>query len=223
MTERGAFEHIVWDWNGTLFNDAGLCRDVMNRMLRKRGMPEMTAERYQKVFDFPVREYYRRLGYDFTRESFETLGSEFMAGYERCRLECGLQPGAREVLEQIRGAGFRQSLLSAYRADTLEELLVHFGVRELFDHVIGADDHYASGKIERGLQWTRSTGLSPGRILLVGDTVHDYEVAAALGAACWLIPCGNHTRERLERCGVPVLRSLRDVPGRLQAHARGRS
>ena len=206
-----SFKHIIWDWNGTLFNDAWLCMDVMNGLLRRRGLPLLTAERYQELFEFPVENYYRRLGFDFGRESFEQLGTEFMADYESRRLECGLREHARDVLAAVKRKGLTQSVLSAYKHDTLEQLLDHFGVRPFFVRVIGSDDHYASGKVDQGRRWIRELTCRPEEVLLIGDTLHDFEVAQAMGTACWLIPCGNHSRERLETCGVPVLDSLREV------------
>ncbi|OQW96427.1 MAG: hypothetical protein BWK77_04770 [Verrucomicrobia bacterium A1] len=209
------YQHIIWDWNGTLFNDAWLCMDVMNGLLRRRGLPLLTLERYQQLFDFPVINYYRQLGFDFSKESFEDLGTEFIADYERRRLECGLREEARAVLEGIRAAGMTQSVLSAYKKTTLEDILAHFDVRPFFVRAIGSDDHYASGKVEQGRKWIRELGCEPGQALLIGDTTHDHEVAEAMGTGCWLIPGGNHSRARLETCGVPVLDSLRDVMKRL--------
>ena len=66
-------KHVIWDWNGTLLDDAWLCVDVMNGMLSKRGLPLITLEIYRNIFDFPVRDYYLKLGYDFDNESFEMV------------------------------------------------------------------------------------------------------------------------------------------------------
>ncbi|MBU0678442.1 MAG: HAD hydrolase-like protein [Verrucomicrobia bacterium] len=203
--------HVIWDWNGTLFNDAWLCLDVMNGLLRRRNMEPLTAEKYQEIFDFPVIEYYRKVGFDFSRESFEVLGTEFIDDYERRRLEACLQNHALDVLKAIRGQGISQSVLSAYKQQTLDELLRHFGIRNMFINVLGQTDHYAIGKIEIGRAWIEELGVDPARVLLIGDTVHDHEVAEEIGCECWLIPAGNHSRDKLSTCGVPVLDSLADV------------
>jgi phosphoglycolate phosphatase len=205
------FRHIVWDWNGTLLNDAWLCVDVMNGLLRRRGLPLLTPERYEQVFDFPVIDYYRRLGFDFEKEPFAKSGAEFIADYERRRHEAALQPEALDVLRAIRDAGIAQSVLSAYRHETLEELLRHFGVRDFFDEVVGADDKYAHGKVGQGRALIERLGLSPDVVAVIGDTVHDFEVSREIGCACFLIPSGNHSRGRLESCGVPVLTSLKNL------------
>ena len=58
--------------------------------------------------------------------------------------------------------------------------------------------------------------LDPRKTLMIGDTVHDAEVAAAMGIDCWLVRNGHQDRERLEATGVPVLDRLGNIPDRLK-------
>ena len=66
------YSHILWDWNGTLLDDAWLCVDVMNSMLTERKLQPLTLQRYRDIFSFPVKDYYLLLGFDFEKEPFET-------------------------------------------------------------------------------------------------------------------------------------------------------
>lgn len=207
----GKFRHLIWDWNGTLLDDAWLCREIMNGQLSRRGLPVLSAERYEAVFDFPVEGYYRKVGFDWRNETFEQAGTEFIVEYEKRKKECRLQPGAGELLNQIKKAGRSQAVLSAYSHKTLEEFLGHFGVREHFRSVAGSRDHYAEGKVVHGLKMLEGLHVSPEETLLIGDTTHDAEVAKAMGVGCVLIPCGHNSRERLLRCGVEVVAGLGDL------------
>lgn len=36
------YETVIWDFNGTLFDDAWLCIDVMNEMLNRRGLKTLS-------------------------------------------------------------------------------------------------------------------------------------------------------------------------------------
>ena len=119
----GKYRHLIWDWNGTLLDDAWLCREIMNRQLTRRGLPILTAERYEAVFDFPVEGYYRKVGFDWRNETFEEAGTEFILEYEKRKKECRLQPGAKELLHQIKKTGKSQAVLSAYSHKTLDEFL----------------------------------------------------------------------------------------------------
>ena len=48
---------------GTLFDDAGLCVEIINDLLARYGLPLLSRERYEEIFTFPVRLYYERAGF----------------------------------------------------------------------------------------------------------------------------------------------------------------
>ena len=202
------YRHLIWDWNGTLLDDAWLCREIMNGQLRKRGLPVISRERYETVFDFPVERYYRTVGFDWAKESFAEAGTEFILEYEKRKKECRLQAGAKALLQRVEQEGISQAVLSAYSHHTLEEFLGHFGVRKHFRSVAGNRDHYAAGKVEQGLKMLEELHVSPEETLLIGDTTHDAEVAKAMGVACVLVPCGHNSPARLKECGVVLVESL---------------
>ena len=205
------YKHVIWDWNGTLFNDTWLGVEVINRTLSKRGMPTISEQEYRSLFTFPVIDYYKALGFDFVDESFEVVGTEWVIEYERRRHEVQLHDSARETLEALRARGVSQSIVSAYKQNTLDELVGHFGLNEFFLKVNGLDNHYATSKEAVGIAWMRELGHGPHEVLFIGDTEHDYDVAQAIGADCVLIPNGHQTREKLEKTGAELIGSLSEL------------
>ena len=200
--------HLIWDWNGTLLDDLTLCIDVMNAMLDRRQLPRLDLARYHALFDFPVRAYYERLGFNPARDNFERLSIEFITGYDARRLESTLHRDSRRVLAAAAAAGLQQSILSAYRQETLREIVQHFGIATYFDHITGLDNIHAYSKVTLGQDLIRLLGIPPGDILLVGDTRHDLEVARELGVDCALIAAGHHPADRLRAGGGHVFPDL---------------
>ena len=205
------YKHVIWDWNGTLLDDAWLCVDVMNRMLKERNMQPLSLEHYQAIFDFPVIDYYRRVGFDFEKESFVSLGTRFITEYEERRHECQLHEDAHKTLQWFHANNIEQSILSAYRHEPLIELLSYFNIDHFFAHAVGLTDHYAHGKRHIGLEFIKNSKHHPHETLFIGDTTHDYDVAKAMKIDCCLIPRGNHSEEKLKQCGVPVLANLDEL------------
>lgn len=199
---------VIWDWNGTLLNDARACCAIMNDVLRRHRAPPLSYARYQDIFDFPVQRYYEMLGFDFRRTPFEQVGTEFITRYERRRSRLRLQPGARSLLDALQRHGVTQVVLSAYRQETLETLIAEKRLRQVFHHLSGANNHYAEGKIEQGVRLIKELGLNPSVTLMVGDTRHDWEVARAMGVDCVLLDAGHQSRQRLVACGVPLFDDL---------------
>lgn len=208
MTSR--YRHIIWDWNGTLFDDAWLCVEIINDLLARRGMPTVDSTSYAEQFTFPVKDYYRAVGFNFTQVPFEVLAAEFMEQYDRRRFECRLQLGARQVLDALAARGCRQSILSAYEQSRLDEMVAFMGLKGFFTHLYGLNDYYSASKLELGKRFLTELD-SPDAAVLVGDSLHDAEVAEAMGIDCVLIPCGHYSRARLSANGNRVLDSLHDV------------
>ena len=212
---RPRYRHIVWDWNGTLLDDLDLSIDVMNGMLLRRRLPLLDRARYHALFDFPVRSYYERLGFDAAHDSFEQLSVEFIAGYDARRWECRLHPDVDELLAAAGRAGSTQSILSAYRQQTLTEIVGHFALTPHFVRLTGLDNIFAHSKAELGRAWIAELGLPPQDVLMVGDTLHDLDVAAAMGVDCALVAAGHHPEARLRTRSQRVFQNLRALSAEL--------
>lgn len=202
------YEHVIWDWNGTLLDDVGLCVDVMNRMLRARGMAALDAAYYRQIFAFPVKKYYQILGFDLVAEPFERLAAEYCMEYDARVTECTLHAEAIDALNLFSSQGVGQSILSSHEHETLLKALRSFEVDGYFEEVVGLSDRYAAGKIEAGHELISRLGIDPADTVLVGDTEHDHEVAAALGSKCILVANGHHSNRRLRAVHDDVIESL---------------
>lgn len=210
--DMGNFKHIIWDWNGTLLNDTWLCVEVLNGLLEKRGRPPITNEDYRSNFGFPVIQFYNYLGFDTDVDSFERVSHEFISAYEaRWLTECQLHPAAAEVLRAMGEKGRTHSVLSAAKQEALDLGIRHFGIDQHFIGLCGTDNIYAHGKIERGLAWIEQLDWEPAEVVLIGDTLHDFEVAEAMGTECILLAHGHHTPERLGATGKPLAHSLQEL------------
>ncbi len=202
------YKHIIWDWNGTLFDDVELCHSIINGLLKRNKIEEISLLRYKEIFDFPVEDYYKKAGLDFNKTSFEILGKEFIEEYEERKFESSIFYEVNDILDTVKSLGVTQSLLSAYQHDSLVKIINHFGITEYFIGLNGLDNIYAASKVEIGKKWIKKLGYESGEYVLIGDTVHDFEVACEIGADCILISSGHQSKERLLKCGVPVFENL---------------
>jgi len=212
MIERlSKYKHIIWDWNGTLINDIWLVVEIMNKMLKKRNMPGIDLKKYREIFDFPVIDYYAKLGFNFSKESFEELTVEFISEYYTRFNECKLFNEVEEVLKKIRDMGIPQSILSASKEDVLIEKIKYYGISKYFNRIIGLENHYAESKVEKGKEWIAELNLDPQDVLLMGDTAHDYDVSKHIGCDCLLVANGHYSYERLAKLGVDVIGTLKEM------------
>lgn len=208
------YGNVVWDWNGTLLDDVKVGVKTVNDMLRRRGLPLLTEQEYKDRFGFPVADFYGCIGFDTEKESLHELSVDFVETYDRYAGEVGLNPHVPEVLAAVRQSGRKQYILSALREDLLRRMLADFHIDSRFDGVCGSDDIYAAGKIERGRRMLEALAICPAETLMVGDTLHDAEVAETLGLDCILFAGGHNSEWRLAEKAA-VIHDLRELVHRL--------
>ena len=191
---------IFWDWNGTLMDDLDFTHGCLNWMLETHGYPQRyDLAAYREIFGFPIEEYYIRAGFDFARHPYPELAECFMAHYNAGVDACPPSAHAAETLAELSRRGWRQSVLSASRRDYLIEQVAARGLQGYFTELLGLADIYGVSKVQVGRNWLAQSGIDPAACVMVGDTQHDAEVAAALGTRCVLYTGGHQSRKRLKR------------------------
>lgn len=193
------YECIIWDWNGTLLDDAWWCLEVINTLLKKRGLPPIGClNEYRAIFGFPVIDYYRRAGFDFEREPFEAVALEFVEAYDSGAGRLRLFDGAVETLAHFHSRGVRQFIISASEARSLGRQVEKLNIGRYFEEVCGIKNIFAESKINACLDCIARNKIDAGKTVLIGDTSHDAFVAAEIGADCILIPNGHQDQDQYQ-------------------------
>lgn len=204
-------KYIVWDWNGTLFNDVDLCVNCINRLLVSEDLkPLESLNHYRSVFGFPIQEYYKRAGFDFTKTPYDILAHRYMQDYQDKSYECKLFDDVVDTFKKASELGIKQVILSASKKDYLMDQINLFNILESIDSIWGIEDIYAHSKQELAQRFFETCGKDD-EIWFVGDSTHDFEVASSIGANCILVTTGHQSRERLETVNVPVVDSLMEA------------
>jgi len=211
MLKPSQYKHIIWDWNGTLLNDVWLFVEIMNGVLENRNMDIITVEKYRDIFGFPVENYYKKLGFDLEKESFQKLGLEFIKEYKKRRYDAGLHPMVNSILSKLLTININHSILSAQHQTLLDDHAKYYNICKYFTEIKGLNNYFAHSKIDKGINLMYNTGLNPREVLFVGDTDHDFEVARALKIDCLLLSHGHHSHSRLIQTGAPVIKELKNI------------
>ena len=198
----GTYKVVIWDWNGTLADDAKTSLLATNDILRRHGKQPINMEQYYEYIDTPISKFYEHL-FDLNEVPMAVIGKEFYEYYPK--YFPGLHAGAEALLEELRRAGMVQVILSSAHRKNIEQDAERFGILPYFDAILAADDLLAESKVERGLAWIAEQEISPADMVMIGDTLHDYETARAMGVDCILCAIGHQAERDLKTAGAPVV------------------
>ena len=187
--------YILWDWNGTLLDDTQAALDTLNIMLSRRGVKPITMEFFRDHFAFPCRPFYDTIGMHVEDAEWDALAKEYHDLYAEQPKELNRETIA--ALERVKAAGARQSIISALRQDLLDEVTERMGVAKYMECIYGVDNLDGASKLDRALELlTRIDNADP---VVIGDALHDKEVADALKVRCVLCGQGSHASWRLRK------------------------
>ena len=205
-------KNIIWDWNGTLLNDIDISMEALNRLLALENLPQvLEKEEYRRYFQFPVIEYYKKVGFDFEKTPFSQLAKQYMDYYQPHSLSCELHRDVVETLEIMKGQGIHQYLLSASDLTFLKQQLAQYDITPYFEDIKGLDNIHAHSKAELAKTFVESARLSKDETIFIGDSVHDSEVAAYAGCNCLLIADGHEHKEKLQNTGYPSVDTMKQA------------
>ncbi len=206
-------QHVIWDWNGTLFDDLHIVVEAVNASLSELAAPPIDADGYRDHYTRPVHIFYERLlGREVTAEEWKQIDQTFHDTYRLGLPRADLAPDALDALELVADRGWSQSVLSMWWHDELVPFVAGRGLGRFMRRVDGNRGDAGETKqihLERHLEALGIADVGAAAFLVVGDSLDDAQAAAAAGVQCALYDSGSHHRSELEAAGVPVVESLR--------------
>ncbi len=204
---------ILWDWNGTLFDDIKACICSMNSMLTKRNISKIDYARYREIFSFPVKEYYKKLGFNFLIEPYEKLAGEYISLYKIHSKQSGLHIGAAKVLKYFKLNNFKQIIISAMEQKDLKKQIKENKIYYYFEEIVGLNNIHAHSKIENAISYfNKIKTMNDAECIFIGDTFHDYEVSIALNCKCILVNNGHQNLNKFKfNKDIIILNNLNEI------------
>lgn len=196
------YKVVIWDWNGTLADDAETSLLATNDILKAYGKAPIDMAQYYEYIDTPISRFYEHL-FDLNEVPMSVIAPAFQAGY--AKYFEGLHDGVPELLRAVADQSVRQVVLSSGNQKVIERDMERLGIRPYFEAVLGAEDLLAGSKTDRGKAWVEAQNITPADMVLIGDTLHDYETAQILGTDCILCAIGHQSERDLRTAGVPVV------------------
>lgn len=200
------YKLAVFDWNGTLIDDAEACLIATNAVLAQAGVPSISLERYLDTLDFPIIHLYSRNGItvDDYLANFQEYGLVWTDAYEEASKTSPLRRGTTDLLSWLQYQGVILMILSNYTQYELEAQISERHVFQYFKHINGNVDfnkqeHTRTTKSGRLKAIMDEFGYKPEEAFIVGDSMEEPEVAKELGLTCFSVTWGSVSAERLRK------------------------
>ncbi|MGY8684052.1 HAD family hydrolase [Bradyrhizobium sp. UFLA05-153] len=194
---------LVFDWNGTLLDDADALLQTTNAILKRFGRATIDMNTFRDHCDVPLSIFYRNLGMSESEvAATDRDGSAiFHDAYEPLASNVNLREGARTMLEIAREQAASSIIVSNHIVDPLRSQLQRLGINDYFDEVLAfesrATQYKSMSKGERLRLYMQENDLKPPATFIIGDMPVEANIARDLGLISIAITGGFVSESRL--------------------------
>ena len=203
MSKR--FELVVFDWDGTLMDSAAAIAESIQEACRDLGLPVPDDERARYVIGLGLNDALAHVAPALDIGDYPRMIERYRLHFLRRDGGTRLFGGARELLDELRDAGYLLGVATGKSRRGLDRALDQSGLAGHFDMTRCADEGHAKPHPQMLQAIIEGLATTPAQTLMVGDTTHDLQMARAAGAAALALAHGAHGREALLGAGPLAL------------------
>ncbi len=198
---------VIWDVDGTLVDSRDIIQACMENAFRAIGLKPPEYEATRKTVGLGLAEACARLAPpDLPAARLEALVDQYKAAFISYRQAPGphepLYPGALEILERLREDGWFMAIATGKSHRGLAAFFERHPLRHLFDTAWCADDGPGKPHPFMVEQAMRALGCTPQASLMIGDAVHDMQMARSADVRALGVSWGFGRTEELLSAGA---------------------
>jgi phosphoglycolate phosphatase len=192
------YEVIVWDWDGTIIDSTPTIVFCIQQACRDLGFPEPDDSLASSVIGLGIQDSLRRAVPWIEPAHFPKMADRFRHHYLARDHDLHLFDGIRELLEGLRDAGFRLGVATGKSRVGLDRSLAHHGLGHVFEETRTADESFSKPHPGMLLELSDVLQVPVRRMLMVGDTTHDLQMAINAGVDGVAVTYGAHPLDTLQ-------------------------
>ncbi|MBS4049752.1 MAG: HAD-IIIA family hydrolase [Methylomonas sp.] len=197
---KNRFDLIIFDWDGTLVDSIDWIVQCIQRAAAEYGCPVPEPRAARDIIGLSLENAIRTLFPDLDTDTRGKLAAHY--GQQFFSRQIGpddLFPGVRDMLRGFKRQGFRLAVATGKKSAGLAKAMEATGVADVFCATRGSDQTASKPDPLMIEEIIAELGVGKQRTLMVGDSVHDLQMALNAGVASVAVTCGAHSENTLKQ------------------------
>jgi phosphoglycolate phosphatase len=197
---KNRFDLIIFDWDGTLINSIDWITSCLQHAAVQYDCPIPEPQAAKDVIGLSIYKAMQTLFPEADKQMQEQLVGSYSRKYFSKQISReDLFPGVYEMLMQLNEEGYRLAVATGKTRAGLQEALQATGTEELFCITRCADETASKPDPRMINEIIQHTGTAKERSLMVGDSIHDLQMARNAHISAMAVSCGAHSAEFLQQ------------------------
>ncbi len=191
------FDLIVWDWDGTLADSAGMITAALVSAAALVGLPTLAPKAARNIIGLGLRESIDVLYGDISEEKIQALAEQYTANYYAGEKEIPLFEGAKALILELRRRGYKQAVATGKGRRGLNLAIERSDIKKCFNATRTVDECFSKPHPQMLNELMDNLVTVPERTLMIGDSSYDLQMAKNAGVQSVAVTYGAQSKEKL--------------------------
>jgi phosphoglycolate phosphatase len=191
------YDLIVFDWDGTVMDSTAIIAGSIQAACRDMNLPVPSDEAANYVIGMGLVDALRHAVPDATESMYEPLALRYRHHFLAQDASIPLFEGARETIIELHEGGYSLAVATGKNRNGLNRVLASTEMGKYFHATRTADQTFSKPHPAMLLEIMDELGVSAERVLMVGDTTHDLQMAINAGVDAVGVTHGAHPADQL--------------------------
>ena len=206
------FDLIAFDWDGTLFDSTAIIVRCIQAAVRDVGGTVPTDKEAAYVIGMGLMQALAHAAPDVPPEKYTELGNRYRFHYIQHQDDLSLFEGVLPLLNDLRERGHLLAVATGKSRRGLDEALHSVDLRGVFDGSRTADQTAGKPHPLMLQELMAEFDVAPERLLMIGDTTHDLQMAVNARCASVGVSYGAHEPDAFHALQpLAVVHSVREL------------
>ena len=201
---------IIFDWDGTLMDSTGRIISAMQTTARNVAQPVPSDNQVKSIIGLGMKEVLDELFPKACEDTRAKLLEEYRFQYvEGDNTPTPLFAGSMTLLNWLKESQVQTSVATGKARNGLQRVMNEVGLIDFFDHSICADEAESKPSPSMIDILLERSGKTKHETLVIGDSVHDLQMAINAGVDAIGVTSGANSQSELEALTpVAILESV---------------
>ena len=214
------FDLLIFDWDGTLMDSAGVIVDSIQRACEDIGLKAPSDRASRQIIGLGLIQALQTLLPDLPADDYPRLVERYRHHYLGRDAQIPLFAGVDSGIRDLHASGFTLAVATGKSRLGLSRALESSGLESWFAATRCADQTHSKPHPAMVLELIAELDADPARTLVIGDTSHDLLMASSAGVASLGVTYGAHEASDLHpHAPLALMDSFDEVYAWLNANA----
>jgi phosphoglycolate phosphatase len=197
---KNHFDLLIFDWDGTLVDSIDWIVDCIQDAARRYDCPIPANQAAKDIIGLSIEKAILQLFPEVDSATQKLLANHYgQRFFAKPITPDDLFPGVAEMLQHFKRSGYRLAVATGKKAAGLTQAIEGTGLSELFCTTRSADQTASKPHPLMLDEIVAQLGVSKSRAVMIGDSIHDLQMAQNAGIAAIGVTCGAHDAATLQR------------------------